>query len=179
MRLGENKISSLLDCDFPADIQTCNNDSPPIQDIEVKSSISHSNYNKQKKVHDIALVYLKTEVNFRNIKNIGTVCLPVKQNQMIDSIKTFNNKNPLMTIAGWGRTEASSTISDGLLEAVVPYVQNTVCLKKLLEIQKIFPTLKFDLKESHLVKTLQITLRKIKNEISVRGRFQQDRCMFW
>ena len=155
MRLGENKISTLLDCDFPGDTQTCNNDNPPIQDIEVESSVLHSNYNKQKKVHDIALIFLKTEVNLKNIKNIGTVCLPVTQNQMIDSIKTFNDKDPLMTIAGWGMTETSSTISDSLLEARVPYVQNIACLRKLTEIRKTFPSLKFDLKESHLVKKNQ------------------------
>jgi hypothetical protein len=153
VRLGENKISTRRDCDLPDDHETCSEDDPPIQDIPVDTVIPHESYDRRQKVNDIALIKLKFEARFRNIQNVGTICLPTLQSQKIENLEIPNEKAAKMIVAGWGTTEDSNRMSDDLFETIVPYVTNEKCEEKMLEIKRTHFVMNLELVDTHLVKT--------------------------
>ncbi|KAL1501656.1 hypothetical protein ABEB36_006949 [Hypothenemus hampei] len=71
--------------------------SPPVQDVYVKESIVHPEYNPVTNQNDIALLKLSVNANFSN-SNIKPVCLPVRE---------LNDNILSAIITGWGATEES------------------------------------------------------------------------
>lgn len=90
-------------------------------------------------------------MKLNGVRYIETICLPIVPNQMIENIKE-NEKQPLMLISGWGRTEYSSKISDVLLQAKVGYIEQDDCIEKFNDIKSRFDTITIDIQETHLVR---------------------------
>ena len=134
----------------------CNNDVPPIQDIEIQESIVHENFDAGKRVNDIALIRLISEVNFEIVKHVRTICLPVIQAQTIDDISETEKPNvPIMTITGWGQTESHPFMSDEMMIAQVPYVSHEKCVKSFSANKAATST---SVQKSYLVKILKLRL---------------------
>jgi hypothetical protein len=161
VRLGEHRISTEVDCLDTNEIDTCNPDKPQFQDIDIKSTKVHENYSRYQLNFDIALLFLKTEVVFKGIKNIKTICLPVEPYQTIEQINEENKGKPVMMIvAGWGRTENGSN-SDVLLHAKIPYVKSEDCVMiyQNFYANKSLIQKNFTLEEHQLVKTFSFDLQ--------------------
>lgn len=102
-------------------------DQPPIQDIAVDRWIVHEGFAKSED-NDIALVRLKTEVNFTGKKSVGTICLPVRYNQSVDAVLKEENADLRLTVAGWGYSEEDLTKHSDVLRFVhLFYVPNEDC----------------------------------------------------
>lgn len=131
MRLGENKISTEIDCyhDKESEERICSEDDPPYQHIPVSKIIVHEKYIKGQRHHDIALIKLQHEVILKGIKGIQTICLPFEQHQHIDD-------STIATIAGWGRTTDKTDINDDLMSATVSYIPNEQCSQRIEDARK-------------------------------------------
>lgn len=126
MRLGEHKISSELDCDDEQDLTTCSKFK--IEDFSIEKLILPKDYVDAVGGNDIALIKLSRDVELsKRRKHIKTICLPVDESQQIDNLEEADK---ILTVAGWGHTEHTRTISDVLLKAFVPYLPNEECGKK-------------------------------------------------
>lgn len=154
VRLGEHTISTPVDCDNPDNPTNCHVDNPPFQDIEVDKSIVHQNYSNSEKINDIALVRLKQNAVFKNIRHVETICLPIYDFQHIDDILATENKTLQTTIAGWGFTEHDNNNrrSDHLVKAYVPYIAHETCVLKFNKIRQELPALSLYIRDTHLVK---------------------------
>lgn len=154
VRLGEHTISTPEDCDNPDN--PCWVDTPPFQDIEVEKSIIHEDYSNSEKINDIALVRLKQNAIFKNIRNVETICLPIYDFQHIDNILATENKTLQTTIAGWGFTEHDNNNkrSDHLVKAYVPYISHEDCVLKFNRIRQQLPALTLIIRDTHLVKRI-------------------------
>lgn len=119
VRLGEWNTLTEKDCvwDDDDEIDICTG---PVQDIDVKSFLSHPEYSRETIHNDIGLVQLSQGANFRQ-KNIRPICLPF-------SSDAFNVPANL-TVIGWGRTQNSSG-STILQKALVPIYEQLQCEAK-------------------------------------------------
>lgn len=152
VRLGEHTISTTIDCYNRREPSSCSSDKPPIQDIKIDHTTIHPNYNKMLKVNDIALIRLKTKAQFKDISNVVTICLPVKPEQMIDNIVLFEENTPIsMSISGWGYTDDNQNISDYMMHAQVPYLDQTDCVQKFQTLRSRIQMIDFDVTDTHLV----------------------------
>lgn len=126
MRFGEHKISTELDCDDEKDITTCSKFK--VEDVSIEKVILPMDYIDAVEGKDIALIKLCRDVELsKQRKHIKTICLPVDESQQIDNLQ---DDDKILTVAGWGHTEKSRTLSDVLLKANVPYLPNEQCSKK-------------------------------------------------
>nr|XP_034834069.1 CLIP domain-containing serine protease 2-like [Maniola hyperantus] len=114
VRLGEWNTSSVVDC-FMGD---CNE--PPL-DVPVEDIVVHEHYapNDGHQQNDIALLRLAYDVPFNDF--VKPICLPTDSSL---ARKTFEGAD--MEVAGWGKTETSST-SAVKLKVRVPVVSNSAC----------------------------------------------------
>lgn len=151
VRLGEHTISTDIDCYPRKDRSSCSTDRPSIQDIEIDSTVSHNDYSKILKVNDIALIRLKKNAQFKGIKNVGTICLPVDPEQMIESIILSEEAPISMTISGWGYTDDNQNISDSLMHAKIPYLDQHDCMDQFNYLRSRIQTIDFNVTHSHLV----------------------------
>lgn len=150
VRLGEHTISTAIDCDVPGDGETCDYEEPLLQDIDVDKTIIHDGHDPVQKLHDIALVKLKT--NAIMTSKVGTICLPVDTKQFLDKILKKENLVLQLTIAGWGTTEKSGkSSSDVLMHARVPYMTSVECAEKFRELRTRHKSIRIDIQRSHLV----------------------------
>lgn len=146
MRLGEHTISTEKDCDDPENEKTCN---PPVQDIEIERIITHEGHDNKKKINDIALIRLKEAADIDR-QNIATICLPMKTEQKIENIENDPGEDvKTMIISGWGKTEKQSN-SDVLLQAFVPYIEQSECVKNFVDISRRFSE-NIEIQDTHLV----------------------------
>uniref|UniRef100_A0A1Q3FLE9 Putative trypsin-like serine protease n=1 Tax=Culex tarsalis TaxID=7177 RepID=A0A1Q3FLE9_CULTA len=90
------------------------------REIFVKDAFIHEQYVHGESMYDVALLQLKTAVNYT--KYIQPVCLPGAD----DKIERFDNKHG--TIVGWGNDQ-SGKLSDQLQSASVPVISFMDCLK--------------------------------------------------
>lgn len=116
VRLGEHNKITDIDCE--GQDGDC---AGPVQDIKIEKIIVHPQYNKPKFSNDIGLIRLKTQVTFQD--HIKPVCLPTTP----DFQKLLF---PKYILTGWGKTEAN-TLSDVLLKATVPRIDNAQCMQIL------------------------------------------------
>lgn len=79
VRLGEHVISTDQDCDEDGICQE------PVQDIEIERTIVHKQYDRRRKVNDIALLRLQTAADITR-KNVKTICLPTTEESQIENI---------------------------------------------------------------------------------------------
>ena len=86
----------------------------------------HRDYKNAKQGNDIALLLLKTEVKFKDIANIETICLPVYPSQNIESIKLQEERAFKLIVSGWGLT-GNGTSADVLQQTSISYVDSSVC----------------------------------------------------
>lgn len=151
VRLGEHTISTNIDCDNLRDLATCNIDDPPIQDIDIARTVVHERYDRHLKRNDIALIHLLTDVKFKGVQNVQTICLPVRSAQMIDNL-ALEERMPLkMSISGWGYTETNQRISDVLMHALVPYINQTECATRVASLRSRTSALDFEVTDTVLV----------------------------
>lgn len=121
-----------------------------MQDIDVDKTITHEEHDSIQKVHDIALIKLKSLAIMAS--NVGTICLPVDPKQYLDKILKEENKVLRLTIAGWGTTENSGrSSSDVLLQASVPYMTSVECAEKFKILTTKHKSIRIDIQRSHLV----------------------------
>lgn len=121
-----------------------------IQDIDVEKTITHAEHDSVQKVHDIALVKLKTYAIRTN--NVDTVCLPVDPKQYLDKVLKEENKVLRLTIAGWGTTENSGrSSSDVLMHAHVPYLTSVECGEKFRQLSTKYKSIRIHIQRNHLV----------------------------
>lgn len=119
VRLGEWNAKTEKDCIWDEDEEedVCNG---PVQDILVKSFITHPDYSKQTIQNDIGMIKLSQAANFKQ-KNIGPICLPfAPETQTVPT--TY-------LVIGWGRTHNASG-SDILQKAAVDLYDQQECMKK-------------------------------------------------
>lgn len=152
VRVGEHTISTYIDCDQPGKNSTCTTDKPPYQDIEIDKAIPHENYDNTLKVNDIALIKLKNNVRFAGLMNVQSICLPVKPEQIIDNIALQEDSPLTMTISGWGFSENNHKMSDFLMHAQVPLLDQTQCTNQFSKLKNRFQMINFDIIDTHLVK---------------------------
>lgn len=88
VRLGEHRISTLIDC-------LGDDCSDPVQDIPIQTAQKHEQYDKRKKLHDIALLRLQTEAVFGS--SVKTICLPTSTSNQLDSIEPHLRARMKMT----------------------------------------------------------------------------------
>jgi hypothetical protein len=93
-----------------------------IKDVGVKKVIIHEDFNALTLINDIAPIELNETLV--ETDTIGTICLPINETQIIDNL---SEDQRILTIAGWGRTESSTTGSDVLVKGLLKYVPNDVC----------------------------------------------------
>ncbi|XP_031571314.1 chymotrypsinogen A-like [Actinia tenebrosa] len=86
--------------------------------MKIKKVIMHSGYTDQQKLHDIALLQLRTPVTLSDKVNLA--CLPTTEAAV--GAKCY--------ITGWGRTSASSGSADTLQQAMLPVASHSDCKKK-------------------------------------------------
>lgn len=82
VRLGEHTLSTTYDCD---DFGVC---ADPVQDIDIESSIKHSEFLSSARVNNIALVKLKTPADMTK-NNVQTICLPTAPENELGKVKIF------------------------------------------------------------------------------------------
>ncbi|KAJ8266979.1 hypothetical protein GJAV_G00136840 [Gymnothorax javanicus] len=97
--------------------------SPHTETREVDRIIFSKMYNKRTKDADIAMMHLKTPVNFTDY--IQPICLPDSGEQFEPGRKCF--------IAGWGKVAEQGSVADILQEAAVPLLSRTLCKQQLPE----------------------------------------------
>ncbi|XP_077300192.1 CLIP domain-containing serine protease HP8-like isoform X2 [Arctopsyche grandis] len=117
VRVGEHNIKTDMDCEGKEDDLDCA--SPP-QDIDVEETVIHPMYNNPLKQNDIALLRLKTPIDFTK-NNVMAICLPLSEK--LRNLKVIDID---MIVAGWGMTE-NFTLSEKLLQARIPVVANSKC----------------------------------------------------
>ncbi|KAL0134167.1 hypothetical protein PUN28_001181 [Cardiocondyla obscurior] len=86
------------------------------QTFEVEKSIKHSGYSTTNYNNDIALLKLKTAIEFKGF--MRPVCLP-------EQVKTFAGKQGIVT--GWGAVKEGGSVSPVLQEVNVPILTNAEC----------------------------------------------------
>lgn len=118
----------------------------------IENTTVHKEYVKASKINDIALIHLKADVKFTSVKNVETICLPVKPDQMIENLAKQEEDPLKMTISGWGFTEKNTDISDILMHALVPFLEQNECASTFKTLRNRFSTIDFDILETHLVK---------------------------
>lgn len=107
MRIGENDLGSVIDCDG------C----PPAVEYDIESVHIHPDYVNYR--NDIALIRLQKAVP--DSKFSRTVCLPLDEENFLDT--TIKTK---LQIMGFGRTEKNTT-TNVMLKALVPLVPANEC----------------------------------------------------
>ncbi|XP_077300191.1 CLIP domain-containing serine protease B4-like isoform X1 [Arctopsyche grandis] len=117
VRVGEHNVKTDIDCEGEEDDLDCA--SPP-QNIDVEETVIHPMYNKPRKQNDIALLRLKTPIDFTK-NNVMAICLPLSEK--LRNLKVIDID---MIVAGWGMTE-NFTLSEKLLQARIPVVANSKC----------------------------------------------------
>lgn len=116
VRLGEHNKNTEIDCE--GQDGDC---AGPVEDIKIEKLIIHPQYNKPKFSNDIGLIRLKRQVNFQD--HILPICLPATPEFQKMSL-------PKYILTGWGKTE-TNTLSDVLLKATVPRIDNVQCMQIL------------------------------------------------
>uniref|UniRef100_A0A2K5PV44 Transmembrane serine protease 5 n=1 Tax=Cebus imitator TaxID=2715852 RepID=A0A2K5PV44_CEBIM len=88
------------------------------QGAVVERIISHPLYSAQNHDYDIALLRLRTPLNFSD--TVGAVCLPAKEQHF--------PKGSQCWVSGWGHTDPSHTYSSDMLQdTVVPLLSTQLC----------------------------------------------------
>ncbi|KAL0626774.1 Transmembrane protease serine 5 [Plecturocebus cupreus] len=90
----------------------------PYQGAVVERIISHPLYSAQNHDYDIALLRLRTPLNFSD--TVGAVCLPAKEQHF--------PKGSQCWVSGWGHTDPRHTYSSDMLQdTVVPLLSTQLC----------------------------------------------------
>ncbi|XP_069974258.1 transmembrane protease serine 9-like [Penaeus vannamei] len=89
--------------------------------MEIAEIVNHPSYDSNTLDNDIALIRLKTEIQFPSDNKIAPVCLPTA-GEMYDSVDA--------TITGWGAQQEGGSTSGTLFEVTVPTMTNTECNTK-------------------------------------------------
>ncbi|XP_041656959.1 enteropeptidase [Cheilinus undulatus] len=100
-----------------------NSSSVDVQTRRVDRIIINTEYNRQTKQADIAMMHLQQPINFTD--SIQPVCLPPEGHDLSAGRRCF--------IAGWGREEEGGSIPDVLQEAQVPLLDQDQCQLMLPE----------------------------------------------
>lgn len=119
VRLGEWDTTTDQDCDDSFTNERVCND--PHVDISVEEQLIHEDYlpNSKNQHNDIALLRLSRNVRYTDY--IRPVCLPWDSN-----LKNIDLSGTSLDVAGWGKTETSSTSTRKLKVAVNAY-SNSKC----------------------------------------------------
>lgn len=99
-----------------------------MQDLKIERTIRHPDYDRYKKLNDIALIKLEMPAKLSQ-NNIKTICLPI---EAVDDVeRTAKLPKPLpMTISGFGRLgNGAREPSNVLQKAFVPFVNIDECQK--------------------------------------------------
>ncbi|XP_010370690.2 transmembrane protease serine 5 isoform X3 [Rhinopithecus roxellana] len=90
----------------------------PHQGAVVERIIPHPLYSAQNHDYDVALLRLRTPLNFSD--TVGAVCLPAKERHF--------PKGSQCWVSGWGHTDSSHTYSSDMLQdTVVPLLSTQLC----------------------------------------------------
>uniref|UniRef100_H0XUM3 Transmembrane protease serine 5 n=1 Tax=Otolemur garnettii TaxID=30611 RepID=H0XUM3_OTOGA len=90
----------------------------PYQGAMVERIIPHPFYSTQNHDYDVALLWLRTPLNFSD--TVGAVCLPALEQQFPRGSQCW--------VSGWGHTDPSHThSSDMLQDTVVPLLSTQLC----------------------------------------------------
>ncbi|XP_011921711.1 PREDICTED: transmembrane protease serine 5 isoform X5 [Cercocebus atys] len=90
----------------------------PHQGAVVERIIPHPLYSAQNHDYDVALLRLRTPLNFSD--TVGAVCLPAKEQHF--------PKGSQCWVSGWGHTDSSHTYSSDMLQdTVVPLLSTQLC----------------------------------------------------
>ncbi|XP_030685523.1 transmembrane protease serine 5 [Nomascus leucogenys] len=90
----------------------------PYQGAVVERIIPHPLYSAQNHDYDVALLRLRTPLNFSD--TVGAVCLPAKEQHF--------PKGSQCWVSGWGHTDPSHTYSSDMLQdTVVPLLSTQLC----------------------------------------------------
>ncbi|XP_012585061.1 PREDICTED: transmembrane protease serine 5 isoform X2 [Condylura cristata] len=90
----------------------------PHQGAMVERIIPHPLYNAQNHDYDVALLRLRTPLNFSD--TVGAVCLPAKDQEFPRGLRCW--------VSGWGHTDPGHThSSDTLQDTVVPLLSSQHC----------------------------------------------------
>ncbi|KAH8311737.1 hypothetical protein KR044_007760 [Drosophila immigrans] len=116
VRLGEHNLDTEQDCLFHDGIKiAC---PPPYEEYGIEEIRIHPKYMKGSISHDIALIKLDKNVEFKS--HIGPICLPINY-----TLKEFD-PDQIFNIAGWGKTEDDRP-SSILLKAEVKHQHRSIC----------------------------------------------------
>nr|XP_045001775.1 transmembrane protease serine 5 isoform X2 [Jaculus jaculus] len=90
----------------------------PHQGAMVEKIIPHPFYSAQNHDYDVALLRLRTPLNFSD--TVGAVCLPAEEQHLPRGLQCW--------VSGWGHTDPSHThSSDMLQDTVVPLLSTQLC----------------------------------------------------
>ncbi|CAL4122433.1 unnamed protein product, partial [Meganyctiphanes norvegica] len=94
------------------------NESTIKETVTIEEIIRNQDYNPSTMENDMALLKLSRPLTFGSNNKVAPVCPP-------ESGKLYSNINAIVT--GWGTTESGGSISDTLLEVIVPTMPNSDC----------------------------------------------------
>lgn len=125
VRLGEHTKNQEIDCNvYKEEDGTEEKDcAGPVEDIKVESFVVHPDYNRPRYSNDIGLIRLARDVVMQD--HIQPICLPATPELRSKQFDKY-------IVTGWGTTENQS-LSDVLLEAILPRVNNDVCQQKMTQ----------------------------------------------
>ncbi|XP_063697742.1 serine protease grass-like [Culicoides brevitarsis] len=133
VRLGEYDTSTQQDCQSNARDSVC---APPVQEIPIRSTLIHPDYDKNRYLNDIALVRLQYSADTSDFA-VKTICLPITQQLLRSNPQSF-------VVTGWGATEQGRK-SDVLLKAKVSLHPHDRCQEAISRLSK-----RVQITEAHL-----------------------------
>lgn len=108
----------------------------------------HENFNTGSKINDIALVRLSKNVQLpKKRREVRTVCLPTEESQQIENLSGDASK---LLIAGWGRTENSSVLSDILMKANLDYLPHEDCVNQYKTLNRKYKSIQTNVQEKQM-----------------------------
>ncbi|KAF2905238.1 hypothetical protein ILUMI_00962 [Ignelater luminosus] len=120
VRLGEWDVTTNPDCRQIGRYGIC---AASVERIDIAQTISHPYYSKRTESNDIGLIKLAKDIIFTDY--IRPICLPSPDVSAPD-------RDTLMTVIGWGTTQAADSMSNNKTKDTVTYLPIEEC-KDLLQ----------------------------------------------
>ncbi|XP_064292592.1 transmembrane protease serine 9-like [Plodia interpunctella] len=114
VRLGEHDVRTDPDCV----LDVC---APKVQDVKVKRTIIHPQFNNPEFHNDLAIIELEKPVKLNNY--VAPICLPSTPEQT-STLKL----GEMVTVAGWGKTNITTQERAKILQTVkIPVLEKKKC----------------------------------------------------
>jgi len=105
--------------------------------LSVLQKVAHPQYNRRNHRGDIAILYLKRNVEFTNL--ISPICMPSSP-----SLRSKSYVDTYPFVIGWGRTMEGGQSATVLNELMIPVLDNEICRNSYAKLRRYFSHDQFD-----------------------------------